>query len=78
MVHALRAQVKNGGLCLDEPIDLPDGTMVDLVLADESDNLDEAERARLHEAIATSRAEFARGEGVPLGDVIRDLRTARR
>jgi hypothetical protein len=50
--------------------------MVDLVLADESDNLDDAERARLHEAIATSRAEFARGEGVPLGDVIRDLRTA--
>ena len=77
MVHALRAQVKNGRLCLDEPIDLPEGTMVDLLPAD-SDDLDDAERARLHAAIATSRTELARGEGIPLADVIRDLRNARR
>ncbi|HEX4335821.1 MAG TPA: hypothetical protein VH062_07900 [Polyangiaceae bacterium] len=78
MVHALRAQVKNGRLVLDEPVDLPEGTTVDLVPADESDNLDDAERTRLHEALATSRAELARGEGVPLAGVIRELRAARR
>lgn len=77
MVHALRAQVRNGRLCLDEPVDLPEGTLVDLVPAGDSDDLDDAERARLHAAIATSRAELTRGEGVLLSDVVRDLRSRR-
>ena len=57
---------------------IAEGTVVELVPADESDQLDDADRARLHEAIATSRAELARGEGIPAANVLRDLRAARR
>ena len=45
---ALKAKVKNGRLILDEPVDLPEGTEVQLQLADEGDGLDEAEREQLH------------------------------
>lgn len=38
-------------LVLDEPIDLPGGTEVALVPADEGDDLDAADRARLHQAL---------------------------
>jgi len=36
----------------DEPSTLPDGTVLDLVVDDEGDDLDEAERAALNESIA--------------------------
>lgn len=47
-MHAL---VKNGRLTLDEPTDLPEGTVVPLEIADDWDDLDDGERAALHEAI---------------------------
>jgi hypothetical protein len=40
----LRALVKNGHLVLDEPTSLPEGTVLDLVVDDEGDNLDDEER----------------------------------
>lgn len=50
-MSALKARVENGRLVLDEPTDLPDGTVVPLQIADDWDDLDDAERAELHEAI---------------------------
>lgn len=47
----LRARVENGRLRLDEPVDLPDGTVVDLVADDEGDDLSDAEREALHQAL---------------------------
>jgi len=47
-MHAL---VKNGRLTLDEPTDLPEGTVVPLEIADGWDDLDDDERAALHAAI---------------------------
>jgi len=47
----MHAQVKNGRLTLDEPTDLPEGTVVPLEIADDWDDLDDAERAELHAAI---------------------------
>jgi hypothetical protein len=47
----MRALVKNGRLTLDEPTDLPDGTVVPIEIADDWDDLDDEERAALHEAI---------------------------
>jgi hypothetical protein len=47
-MHAL---VKNGRLTLDEPTDLPEGTVVPLEIADDWDDLDDEERAELHAAI---------------------------
>jgi hypothetical protein len=48
---ALKARVENGRLKLDEPTDLPEGSVVPLEIADDWDDLDSEERARLHEAI---------------------------
>ena len=62
MVFTLRARVRGGRLVLDEPIHLPEGSEVDLVLADEQDDLDEEDRARLHAALDRARAQVQRGE----------------
>ena len=67
----------NGRLVLDEPIDLPDGTVVELLPADVSDELDEEDRARLLASIAASCAELDRGEGIPADDVLREVRAIR-
>ena len=48
-MHALKAQVKNGRLVLDEPTDLPEGRVVELVIVD--DEFEPDERARLLQAI---------------------------
>ena len=58
----IRARVKNGRLQLDEPTQLPEGTVLDLVVDDEGDDLDEKERAALHEAIAEGLAASDAGE----------------
>ncbi|MEO8182521.1 MAG: hypothetical protein ABI895_27100 [Deltaproteobacteria bacterium] len=50
-MSALKARVENGRLKLDEPTDLPEGTVVPLEIADDWDDLDEEERVALHEAI---------------------------
>ena len=47
----VKALVKNGRLVLDEPTDLPEGTVVPLDIADDWDDLDDEERAALHESI---------------------------
>lgn len=77
MTHALRAHVKNGRLVLGEPVDLPEGAVVELVPVEDRDDLDDDEHARLHVAIAEARAEIARGEGLPAVDVLARLRAER-
>ncbi|MEQ1567822.1 MAG: hypothetical protein ABMA64_19435 [Myxococcota bacterium] len=51
---SIRASVVAGRLVVDEQTDLPEGTVLDLVLDDEGDNLDEAERSALREASSRS------------------------
>jgi hypothetical protein len=74
MTFTLRARVLAGRLMLDEPIALPDGTEVELVLANENDQLDDADRARLHAALGRASEQFARHEGIPAEEVIAKLR----
>ena len=62
-MRALKAHVRGGRLLLDEPTGLPDGTEVRVALVDD-DDLDDAERARLHAAIQTAEAELDAGQGV--------------
>lgn len=54
---SLRAKVQDGRLILDEPVDLPDGTEVDLVLVESGEELDPEDLARLHRAIERAAAE---------------------
>ena len=55
------AQVKNGRLTLDEPTDLPEGSVVPLEIAADWDDLDDEERAELHRELAASIAEHKAG-----------------
>ena len=69
----LRARVSNRLLILDEPTELPEGTVVELVIADDGDDLDEAERARLHAAVSTAWSSLRAGQRICAEDVIREI-----
>jgi hypothetical protein len=78
MTLTLRGHVEKGRIVVDENVDLPDGTQVQLAVVDDADELDDAERARLHAAIEKAQDDFDRGEGVPAADVITELSQPRR
>jgi hypothetical protein len=64
-MQALKARVVNGRLVLDEPTDLPEGTELHLVPVDEEgDELDEQERAALHQALDEAEADADAGRTV--------------
>jgi hypothetical protein len=72
-----RARVSHGRLVFDQPIDLPEGTVLDLVVDDEGDDLGEDERAalhaRLHESVAQAEAQNLR----PAAQILSELRGKR-
>jgi hypothetical protein len=77
-VGNLRAKVVNGRLVLDEPIDLPEGTVLELVVADIEDDLDENERRELDAALDRAWTGLKAGGPVrPLQDLIDELRKTR-
>ncbi len=58
----------------DEPTAMPEGTVLSLVVDDEGDDLDEGERASLHNAIERAWATAQTTPGRDARDVIADLR----
>ncbi|MBC8068543.1 MAG: hypothetical protein IAG13_09440 [Deltaproteobacteria bacterium] len=75
---SLRATVQSVRLIVDEATELPDGTVLDLVLDDEGDDLDEDGRRALDAAIAKSVEQAAAGRIAPVDDVLARLRGRRR
>ena len=78
-MEALKAHVKNGRLVLDEPTQLPEGEVVELVPVDEvlvsgGDYLDDEERQRLHESIRRGLEDVKAGRTVEASQVISKLR----
>jgi hypothetical protein len=73
----LRAHVTNGRLILDEPTELPEGSVVELVPLDAVDDLDDEDRARLHAAIRVGLEQSHRGEGVDAREFLAELRARR-
>ncbi|MCC6217305.1 MAG: hypothetical protein IT376_20780 [Polyangiaceae bacterium] len=78
-MQALKAQVKNGRLVLDEPTDLPEGEVVELIPVDEvlasgGDYLDDEERERLHRSIQRGLEDVKAGRTVSADQVIEKLR----
>jgi hypothetical protein len=66
-MQPLKAHVHNGRLVLDEPTDLPEGEVVELVPLDQvlargGDYLDDEERAALHRSIEEGIDDFERGD----------------
>jgi hypothetical protein len=72
LLQALKAHVHNGRLVLDAPTDLPEGTVVPLRI-DGDDDMDEDERARLHEALRRSIAQAKAGQHIDGDEVIGKL-----
>jgi hypothetical protein len=60
-VKALKAHVHNGQIVLDEPVELPEGIAVEVLLP-ENDDLTAEERVELEAALVESAAQLARGE----------------
>lgn len=78
-MQPLRARVRNGRLVLDEPTELPDGEVIELVPLDDllaagGDYLDEDERQRLHASIDRGLADVEAGRTVEAASVIERLR----
>lgn len=73
----MRAKVQNGRVVIDEPTNLPEGTELELVVADPGDDLDDDERARLHESIQRGLDDVRAGRTVPAEQVLAELRRKR-
>jgi hypothetical protein len=73
-MSAIRARVQNGRLVLDAPTALPEGTVLDLVVDDEGDDLDDVERAALNAAISKAWASVQSGRARPGNEVLAALR----
>lgn len=78
-MQPLRAHVRNGRLILDEPTDLPEGEVVELVpfdgmLTHVGDDLDDEERERLHQSLARGIEDAKSGRTVEADKVIEKLR----
>jgi len=71
-MQSLKAHVHDGRLVLDEPTDLREGTEVSLTVTDD-DELDEGERARLHESLRRSIAQAKAGQFIDADQVIGKL-----
>lgn len=77
MTSALRARVHNGRITLDEPTDLPDGTVLELVPAVEVDDLDDEDREKLHAAIRRGIEQGRNGQARPIEEALAEIRARR-
>jgi len=75
-MQSLKARVKNGRLVLDEPTDLPEGEVVELVPLG-ADEMDDADRAALHESLAVSIEQMKKGNLLDGEEVLARLRARR-
>jgi hypothetical protein len=76
-MQPLRTRVRHGRIVLDEPTDLPDGTELEVVLADGGDGLDDEERAELEQAIEEGLADAREGRHEDASVVMDRLRSRR-
>jgi hypothetical protein len=73
----LRARVERGRIVLDEPTTLPDGTVLNLVLDDEGDDLSDRDREALHDAVGRSLESLKAGRVKPVSVIVDELRARR-
>jgi hypothetical protein len=66
----MKALVKDGRLVLDEPTELPGGTVVMLRVVDEEDELGLEERQRLHDALGEAWRTVLSGHVLPVGALL--------
>jgi hypothetical protein len=76
-MSSLRAHVENGRLVLDEPTTLPEGTVLDLVVDDEGDDLGAEDRQALNRALSAAYESAIAGEARPASVILDKLRRRR-
>jgi len=71
----LRGHVRDGRLFLDEPMDLPENTEVEVsvFLGEEQDHFDAVERARIDVAISAGKEALARRDVFSAEQVLAEL-----
>ncbi len=78
MQEILQARVQNGRLVLDEPTELPDGEIVNLVVLEENgDDLNEEERAALHRSLEQAAEDIKAGRVTDADVFMAELRASR-
>jgi hypothetical protein len=80
-MQPLKAQVRNGRLVLDEPTDLPEGEVVELVPLEGAVALDDEfadeERAQLRQALDESIEQMKAGQTIDVAQALAELRAHR-
>jgi hypothetical protein len=81
-MQPLRAHVRHGRLILDEPTDLPEGKVVEVVLVDEvlsevGPELDAEDRERLHQSLRESVEQMKAGNTLDGAEALAELRAHR-
>ena len=76
-MSGLIARVQKGRLVLDEPTDLPEGTLINLVADDEGDDLTDDERRALHDALSESWQSAEARRLHPASEILDELRRRR-
>jgi hypothetical protein len=81
-MQPLRAQVRNGHLVIDEPTNLPEGEVIELVPVDDvlaagGDYLGDEERKRLHESLREGIRQMKAGETIDAAEAMAQLRAHR-
>lgn len=76
-MQTLKARVIKGRLVVDEPTEFPEGTEFELVIADESDDLDDEERRALHQELSAAWESAKAGRVRPVEDFVEEWRRSR-
>jgi hypothetical protein len=78
-MQPLKARVHNGRLVLDEPTELPEGEIVELVPRDAAldDEFDDGERAQLRQALDEGIEQMKAGQTVDVAEAMAELRAHR-
>jgi len=76
-METLKARVTNGRLVLDQPTDLPEGTVLDLVIDDGGDDLSDEERKALDDFLLKSLRSAEEGRCSSAEEVMAALRKQR-
>ena len=70
----VKGRIQDGRLKVDEAIDLPDGSEVELFVVDVDDNLDDAGREELHRLLEESEEDVKAGRLIDAAEVLKGLR----
>ena len=72
-MKAIKARVVNGRFVVDTPAPFPEGTELDLQVADDGDEMDEAEQAALDAALSQAWEEAKAGKARPVEELLSRL-----